>query len=734
MHVRLCSFAAVGGVRSCSSTVLTSILSLAAMSATNRVPVPPSSQCPGDKWKRNLFPLIETPLPAVGIVGANKGYAINEFLHTFLQNWTINQTQWQSGSAAYDCGMCRACEAPLFRLANQARSAWVLAVEFATANAQALKEQFERFRVPGVIMHAAGSDTLHTVEEPAGIPLGYEGVHVSAAGSGSTWGNFAWRETWQLPSVTVDFLAKTHMLQHVMLLSIDAEGHDPLILYGANKTLARRMVSVIQFEAHNVGEWQKHSLTHVLAYLRQHGFRCFWDLNSGKLMPIVHGAHTANVPHSNVACLSAKVHEVFVRAGLDRASGSTPYTIPVHRPASAGPRGAHMAKRPGLVRETGPGMRFWKPRQHTPQMQWSPKDAPERIARERITALSRLRSYVSSSKAVTNKAFCLGLPVALDFERANVLGWIAYHTLVGVDCFVLFVDSRVATFSHPHTLAIYQQLRSVPSLVQLVNVSPPVPSKHTSTYNFEAAVPLEVLSEQMPTALRLVLGAAAPRYFSYLDADEMLVLDRGGGSAQERNTPPNITAFLDGMHSEEHRMCGVSLCRWHYSWTTFTEKAGPGQTDRFARLVRRHGDEQRAMCSHLNGKLILRLASGAELDTMHSWRSDDGVGCVMLLPNGTTLQRGTAVQNIVTRQALSINHYIDTSFQGCVEKSQRSQVRTGGLRSSPEKCKAWGKHESKMVRDAALTAFVRATEERVQELFPTWDVRRQTQSIEDLVV
>ena len=124
-------------------------------------------------------------------------------------------------------------------------------------------------------------------------------------------------------------------------------------------------------------------------------------------------------------------------------------------------------------------------------------------------------------------------------------------------------------------------------------------------------------------------------------------------------------------------MCGVSLCRWHYGWMTFTEKAGPGQTDRFARLVRRHGDEQRAMCSHLNGKLILRLASGVELDTMHTWRSDDGVGCVMLLPNGTTLQRGTAVQNIVTRQALSINHYIDTSFQGCVEKSQRSQVRTG---------------------------------------------------------
>ena len=65
------------------------------------------------------------------------------------------------------------------------------------------------------------------------------------------------------------------------------------------------------------------------------------------------------------------------------------------------------------------------------------------------------------------------------------------------------------------------------------------------------------------------------------------------------------------------------------------------------------------MCSHLNGKLILRLASGVELDTMHTWRSDDGVGCAMLLPNGTTLQRGPAVQNIVTRQALSINHYVD---------------------------------------------------------------------------
>ena len=38
------------------------------------------------------------------------------------------------------------------------------------------------------------------------------------------------------------------------------------------------------------------------------------------------------------------------------------------------------------------------------------------------------------------REFCVTCPVALDWETYNILDWIAFHTLLGVDCFVLFID------------------------------------------------------------------------------------------------------------------------------------------------------------------------------------------------------------------------------------------------------------------------------------------------------
>ncbi len=52
----------------------------------------------------------------------------------------------------------------------------------------------------------------------------------------------------QIPGMTVDEQLKALGLQHLFWLKIDAEGFDPLVIKGANATLANHRVEVLQFE------------------------------------------------------------------------------------------------------------------------------------------------------------------------------------------------------------------------------------------------------------------------------------------------------------------------------------------------------------------------------------------------------------------------------------------------------------------------------------------------------
>ena len=67
-----------------------------------------------------------------------------------------------------------------------------------------------------------------------------------------------------------------------------------------------------------------------------------------------------------------------------------------------------------------------------------------------------------------NKNLCMGCPVALDFERDHILSWVAYHHLLGVDCFVLLLDMRRTHLSDESTLSVHRQLKSLPALIELV--------------------------------------------------------------------------------------------------------------------------------------------------------------------------------------------------------------------------------------------------------------------------
>eukprot|EP00747_Dinoflagellata_sp_TGD_P166528 gnl/TRDRNA2_/TRDRNA2_189441_c0_seq1.p1 gnl/TRDRNA2_/TRDRNA2_189441_c0~~gnl/TRDRNA2_/TRDRNA2_189441_c0_seq1.p1 ORF type:complete len:336 (+),score=37.15 gnl/TRDRNA2_/TRDRNA2_189441_c0_seq1:80-1087(+) len=88
-----------------------------------------------------------------------------------------------------------------------------------------------------------------------------------------------------VPVRTVDSIVKGLGLAHVDILSIDTEGADPDVLFGARSTLSS--VRYLEFEVHRDmtgSAWSNHTLRAVVDGLP--AFECFWAGNNGRLVNI----------------------------------------------------------------------------------------------------------------------------------------------------------------------------------------------------------------------------------------------------------------------------------------------------------------------------------------------------------------------------------------------------------------------------------------------------------------
>lgn len=104
---------------------------------------------------------------------------------------------------------------------------------------------------------------------------------------------------------TVDELAKTYDLQKIDILSIDTEGNDMRVIFGAVHSLSK--VRFLEFEYHNVNRWQYSDLQDLIDLLDQFNFDCYWPLNDGRLLRLTgcwHDSYYAKRAWSNVACCS----------------------------------------------------------------------------------------------------------------------------------------------------------------------------------------------------------------------------------------------------------------------------------------------------------------------------------------------------------------------------------------------------------------------------------------------
>lgn len=291
-----------------------------------------NSSCPlQEAWLDVVAPLLARHAEAVFFnVGANKGYAVAEFIQRFNASSTLTNTAWEAHIKAIErsgglgkvkafsstCGICGAClNGPPRVRVGKARRVRSLAIELVTSNANLLSKLFRHFQVDGKVVHRAALDVADvSVIEPGG-------VHPTSERSGIK-GPGEHRLPWDKPisTTTIDQQMAELDVHRVHLLTIDTEGHDAIVLRGADGALKAQRIDVLEFEYHGVGKWRERSLRDTLEYLDVYGYRCFWQGNAlvqGALAP-ASGPHWCDAfefkSHSNLVC----AYRADVLEALDR--------------------------------------------------------------------------------------------------------------------------------------------------------------------------------------------------------------------------------------------------------------------------------------------------------------------------------------------------------------------------------------------------------------------------------
>lgn len=84
---------------------------------------------------------------------------------------------------------------------------------------------------------------------------------------------------------TLDHFAAENRLNVIDLLSIDTEGNDMRVLYGAVNFLSAHLVRVIEFEVHTKGQWGLTRVDNLIDLLDNLGFDCYWA--ASQKMPLL---------------------------------------------------------------------------------------------------------------------------------------------------------------------------------------------------------------------------------------------------------------------------------------------------------------------------------------------------------------------------------------------------------------------------------------------------------------
>eukprot|EP00928_Gymnodinium_smaydae_P019695 TRINITY_DN1756_c0_g1_i2.p1 TRINITY_DN1756_c0_g1~~TRINITY_DN1756_c0_g1_i2.p1 ORF type:complete len:353 (+),score=21.95 TRINITY_DN1756_c0_g1_i2:131-1060(+) len=226
---------------------------------------------------------------------------------------------------------------------------------------------------------------------------------------------------------------------------------------------------------------------------------------------------------------------------------------------------------------------------------------------------------------VSRTRACIAVQVALDLEKKYILDWIAWHKLLGIDCFLFTMDPDRQNMTDGLVSSVQQALLSSP-MVKMVTVP------------YGRHAPKHLLD----------IAPADAKYVFFFDIDEYLVPNRT--ALQPCNSTVNgITKITELLSDHVKGSLGLYLNRYNYGPSGW-EHPPP---------YREHPEiafyNQRSKNKHDRGKYVVDLeeVNSAGPESFH-WRShvldDENATVPMKMPDD---------------QILSLNHYVSRSVEEC---------------------------------------------------------------------
>ncbi|CAE7265399.1 unnamed protein product [Symbiodinium natans] len=278
-----------------------------------------TTNCPQeDDWVAHLLAHDTRPVDANTVfldVGCNTGADAVKYLDLWGRSPGIFQA-WHEGlkgEGAIRAGSCQNNQSTWpQRAASSSMNPTVICVEPMSANVEVMRALHRRVLNSSSafeIIHAAVSDHVGVADFPSG-QVGTEDFGLDVASPVDPAGNAREIETVEINVTSVDTLMASRGLSRVDVLSVDTEGHDPLVLVGASKAL--KTVRLLFFEVHQDltgSPWSRTSLLSVAETLDDFDLDCFWAGNNGKLQKIT-GCWTMQdesthspIPWANILCV-----------------------------------------------------------------------------------------------------------------------------------------------------------------------------------------------------------------------------------------------------------------------------------------------------------------------------------------------------------------------------------------------------------------------------------------------